>query len=230
MKNKKLIIVTQLIILVLVVCYLSKIAYQFFISFQEKNKVTDTPNKEYINLFSEKYYSRIHSHNTYMSNVRGNISTFDFDNKYTIVIFKLEAADTLKEPIVDFKNNVPSPVGDVYLDIGQERFDLKYKAGNPGVVSNIFLNLEGDQPTLQVKKENIYSYYLNFFKFSLKYKNEGKPDIYANMNDSQIEKNGSLAANLLFLKKGKFIYVFLMAAKDFQGILEKESIYQLIAR
>jgi hypothetical protein len=230
MRNKKLIRIIQLVIFLLVVGYLSKIIYQFVTSFTEGNKVSNKPNKEYISLFSREYRNQIHAHNNYSSKVRYDISSFDFDKKYSIVIFKLPLSSdfALNKTIVENNADLQDPKEDVYLNVGQEKFDLKYKSGNPGLVSEIFVALEGGQFDTVIKNDSIASYSFSFNKLSLKYLPDQKADVYANSYNQDLIKENQIPANLLFLKKSKFVYVFIMASSNVKFPIDRSLIYQLI--
>lgn len=210
--------------------YFSNIGYQFYISSSQDLPMSFDLPKDYKELFSEDKRSQINSVYTYNSKVRTPISTFKFNNDYSLAIFKLPLQNDVSflKGIKMSQENAYFTKGIVYSDISQNGIDLRCRSVVQAKLSNLYLKLNGDALKIIVRNDSILSCALNFRNFSLSYGLDDDVEVFAGSESGVFSFGKTKSVNLLFKKRNGFIYFIMLSGNDKKKGIEEDTLNNLI--
>ncbi|WP_426669852.1 hypothetical protein ACPPVU_01160 [Mucilaginibacter sp. McL0603] len=118
--------------------------------------------------------------------------------------------------------------GLTYYPVGP-LFGVFYKTGK-NTVSHIDLNLSGESTKTLIRNKSLVYFYSRFDEFSINYNYSDITVVYSNSNkaaESALD-NGSLPIDIMFLKKGKDVFIVLMSVTNAKYQLTSNQLYDLI--
>jgi len=180
---------------------------------------------EYNNLFNKESYNKLQILATVKSRNRMPISTYVFDGKYNICVFKVTLLNNSKlSDIIHYENETSSKsLNATYADLPSFNFNMSIKAGKSVSVSILHFKSSGGTIKSVVSNDSLACYFYKFHTFSINYNNEPY-DIIANAKDSNIP------ANVAFIKKGKILYIVLMTIARENGEMQPNQLYNLLTK
>jgi hypothetical protein len=146
---------------------------------------------------------------------RSAVSQLIYENKYVLAITKINVKedDLLKDLVSDTILSTERTVGEVYSIINlTNNFQIQFRSQPVKPASHVFLTLSGDSVTC-LKTANSIRYHLLCKDFSVRFEDAAPIDIYASGKEVGITKE-LVTLDLLLLKRGPQIYVFLMTPID----------------
>jgi len=197
--------------------------YKISINTHDTNFIPDYKT-DYINIFPSTTKKKLEPFGVYVSKLRNDISFFNYDNKYNLVVYKIDLLKDkpLNKVITCRQGTVSMSENEVYIIARGDKFDLKFLTGKSKPVENIIMTIDGITIENSVKSDTLAYYYLNHSGFSLQYINDRPIDIVAGPN-----KHSILQTSLLFLKRTNAIYMFILSPKIDNLTFDKLLLYKL---
>jgi hypothetical protein len=183
--------------------------------------------EEYLKLFRKD--DRLSLDNTAISNTRNPISTFFYDQKFCINIYKIANLNNLPLTEIMVETNVDQHMTYHFTFHVLDRVDnnnIEYKSGTQDKISKIYLNLFGDQIQTIKKNDTLAYYYSNIRNFFIKYQLQGVQDFWGSVNDNHSWRKFPI--EIIFLKHHESLYLILMTAKNENIVLIPGTLLRLI--
>jgi hypothetical protein len=184
-----------------------------------------TPLTEYNNLFTNKAQGKLQILVTAKSRSRPPVSTYVYDNRFNICVFKVMLTNnsTLRKTI-NYKNATSySNLFVVNGGLPSTNFDMKINEGRVDKVSIVDFKFDGDSIKSIVNNDSTRCYYCKFETFSISY-NNGSYDILAKADQSTIP------ASVLFIKKKDSLYIIIMSVAEGKEEMRPDLLISLINR
>ena len=178
---------------------------------------------EYNDLFIKDAQSKLHLIGTEKSRNREIISSYRYDKRFGIFVFKVILSDfsSLKK-IISYRNESSHrPWFGLYTPLGGYQYDMNMYAGKSVPVYSVTFQTSGDSIKPIAKNDSFYCYYYKFNTFSIHYNNRPY-DIVAKSNRSDIP------ASILFKKKGDFLYIILMTVEEGEEKMQPDLLYNIV--
>jgi hypothetical protein len=184
-----------------------------------KSSIEDLPSSYTISsedssLIARQYWPELHADEIYNSKVRTPVSFLSFGNNYEIIIYRidLEKDKTLDDLILFENKSVATTDRYTYTTIKHNNFfNLSYLTGPVKPVDKIFLTLSGDSIRTITKNDSLISYHLLCRNFSIRYAGDAPKDIFFVGVEGLLAITKVVPLNISFLKRGKAVYLLLMA-------------------
>ncbi len=181
------------------------------------------PLTEYNNLFTNDTQGKLQILATEKGRNRPPVSTYVYDNRFNICVFKVILANnsTLRK-IIGYKH--ATSYGNLFVANGGLpcfNFDMKISEEKVSKVSVVDFKFDGDSIKSIVNNDSLRCYYYKFETFSISY-NNGLYDILAKADHSTIP------ASVMFVKKGKFLYIIIMSIAEGKEEMPPDILYSLI--
>jgi len=208
------------VILIIIVVGAAKLIY-IIITDHETSSNVSLP--EYSNLFTKEAQSKLQILATVKSNQREPESDYVYDKKYDLFVYRLILSENLSvKKLINIQNGTSSlSYDEVYSELPSYNFVMNKKSGSTPKVKTVNLTYTGNPYKIIAQTDSLASYYFEFNEFSIKY-NEGPNDIVAKADKSNIP------AAILFIKKGKFLYVILMTVNNSKANLSANQLYEMV--
>jgi len=186
-------------------------------------KTSKIPLTEYNNLFTDDAQGKLQILATVKGRNRPPVSTYIYDKRFNICVFKviLTNNSTLGK-IINYKNGTSS--SNLFVANGGLpcfNFDMKINEGRIANVSTINFKSDGDYIKSILNNDSLRCYYYRFETFSISY-NNGFYDILAKADQSTIP------ASVMFMKKGKFLYIIIMSIAEGKEEMQPDLLYSLV--
>lgn len=232
MKHKNIIKLVCGLLLLIVAMLVFRTCSKVYLAVSESG-ISNIAEKDNVNIFLDKYKSNLNHLMTYTSKVRPSTSVFNFNEKYDVVVFKLPLSKrdrfNLSE-IISLKLQKSNRSSGAYHVLNQRNFKLANRYEKQPEILKIFLKFNGIKLKTIVSNDTVVSYSGNFEDFSLEYKLDGICDIYAEKgSEGAIDPfKTDIPVNLLFYRKGNFIYFVILSTLDPNGNLKDDVLYNLV--
>lgn len=218
----------RIILIVVFLGYVLSIFYKFYLSYSNHIGLSKTAPEDYAALFRQKKDGLEHDC-THLNKKRNPISGFDFEGKYDIIVYKLNLTRELplKRIIQEERNDAKGASGTVYTNVNQNIFDLYYKSGKPDLASEIYLAFRGDSLKTVAKNDSVACYYMEGYRFSMRYGRDEPADIYAETKKEPFVHQ-KLPMSVLLLRRGKTVYFVLMSVNDKKTAMAEDFLYRTV--
>jgi len=198
----------------------SRLIYTMIDDDETSSKV---PLTEYENLFNKDAQGKLNILATVKSKNRQAVSTYVYDKKYNLCVFKVILSKNLElTRIIDYKNESSSKsLNAAYEGLPCFNFDMSIKAGKSVPVSSIHFKSNGDSIKYIARNDSLVCFYYKFKSFSINY-NDEPYDIIATADQSNIP------ADILFKKRGKVLYIIIMTIAEGKEEMQANKLYTII--
>lgn len=166
------------------------------------------------------------------SKVRSPISVLRFNKSFNLLTYKIDLAKSspLKTLLHVSVSSSNTSVGYSYGVISSDViYQLDYLAGKPKPAQDIYLTLAGDSLQTVFENDSMISYHLNCKNFSIKYDRNDPVDLFVESEEKPFEAANQIPTDLLFLERGKKIYLLIMTPKDFKSSIPADLLYQIVS-
>lgn len=179
-------------------------------------KGKDSLLAEYQVLFSEEASGQMSNKKTYFPSSEINpLGSFDFQNKYEVLIFKLKSSsDSLLKNSFKLSRKKISPSHDLYMGYKFGSLDFFYREVDSVSTPAIFLTIPSDESFRTVfTNDSIQCHYVTEGIFSITYGSDiAVSDIYTHFEE-KLAGPEKVPIIVLFLQKKNAIYVLLITPK-----------------
>lgn len=181
------------------------------------------PLAEYNNLFNQDAQGKLQILATVISRNRKPVSTYVYDKRYNICVFKvILLKDSDLKSIINYQNETSNKsLNAVYSNLPSFNFGMSIRIGKSVTVTTVHFRFNGDSIKLVAKNDSLNCYYYKFSSFSINY-NDEPYDIVAKAD------RPSIPASLIFKKKGKVLYVILMSVAEGREVMRPDLLYNII--
>jgi len=180
---------------------------------------------EYDTLFTKQGHDKLVHFGTETSQIRQPISNYVYDKRFNVFVYKvILVKDTNLKNIITykneglslFKNGITSP-------LPSRNFKMNLKDDQSTLVSTVRLISAGDSIVSIIQNDHIFCYYFKFNKFAISYNDEAY-DINA------AAANSNIPASVVFVKKGKILYVILMTVAEGDEEFDPKLLYNIVQK
>ena len=181
---------------------------------------------DYSNLFNGRVSGLAFSKTLIFKN-RNPISIFNYDNKYTIEVDKIDLSNEFSLKTIIEKSRTSKRLENIYYAIDQQG-DMEFNYNNSyrlRHLSKLYLLLSGNNTQQIVKNDSVAYYNSNIKNLSIQGEGNGKPELLVISKD---KNNKGTPVEILFLKKGNALYILLMAPKKINSILNSNTLFDLV--
>jgi hypothetical protein len=181
----------------------------------------------YTDLFKKNITQKLTLGVVYPNPFRNPINTFIYENKFDLLIYKLNSlklrslSDGL---IVDYKSSGPQ-TDLVYSTIHQSLYSFWRKYEKCDSILKFFLSIKGDSLKTIVQNDTIISYNFKLKNFSLKYKENGDQDIVGAVEGILAPK---IPYSLIIYKKKEAVYLLTMTPIDRKTLMDPMLLTNLV--
>ena len=187
-------------------------------------KSLNTDPEHYFELFNSKAKQKLVLNTTLSLKFRNAISLFNYDQKYSIQVTKINTVKNfeIKKDIIALNTNTQG-VNGVFVPFYEKNFLANYKSISMEKASKIYLILEGD--TIKtIKNDSVAFYNLNVGKLAVQFKLTGNE-----LNEIHYESvSGNAALNLLFLKRNGKLFFLTLSSKEANAKIDPDLLLKLI--
>ena len=159
------------------------------------------------------------------------VSFLLFDDSFHLVVHKINLSkeQSLNEVLLTAIKGSDQSTGVTFRVFNFNGFSRLKWRGTPSLpVSRIYLDLDGDSLTNDIKNDSIYSYHLLCNTLAIKYTEGGLIDIFMEGEHSTLWNKELTPLDLLFIKKGKALYLLLMAPINRKSAIPPLLLYNLV--
>lgn len=219
----------RVILITLFVAFIAYGIYKIFLAFSEDIGMSATIPKEYLKLFPTEHRQNLVSYYTHFSKVRNPVTNLDYGLDYGLIIYRIDLKnDSSLEEIIKIEDNVTSPTASgVYTVRNQDLFEVRYKSGKPALASEIYLGFRGDSLKTVAKNDSVACYYMECYRFSMRYGKDAAADIYAETKKDPFVRQ-KLPMSVLLLRRGKTVYFVLMSVNDKKTAMAEDFLYRTV--
>jgi len=182
-------------------------------------------------LFNSHYWTKLHADEIINSKVRNPVSFLFFGNDYELITYRidLEKDIELDQLIVMENKSVTSTVRHIYTTITHNKFfKFSYLAGGSKPVGRLFFTLFGDSTSTIRKNDSLISYHLICKNFSIRYAEDAPTDIFFVGVEGLFTITKPVPLNISLLKRGKALYLLLMAPHTSRGTVPADLLDKII--
>lgn len=213
----------RLIIIFFGLCLVVVFGKIFYTIIDENIMVSESVHPEYEELFNPKVIEKLKLIITTSSKYRGITSSYVYDQKYNIFVFKVQLSNNNLQKLVSYQNeSTYKSMNAFYEELPSFNFNMSLKAGEIPIVSHVYFKHFGDSIKTVIRNENLLCYYFKFRTFSINY-NDEPYDIIA-----KADKN--IPASILFYKKNNVLYVILLTVAMGKEEFQPDLLYNMIKR
>jgi len=161
---------------------------------------------EYTELFNDSAKQKTVLYITNLIKGRNAISEYIYDNKYSIVVYKLNVPSgaTLKSLIRPSYTPMDLSFGKTYSVMNMEQFTLSYAHDSVPAVSKILTTFYGDSVVNIFKNDSISCVKALLAKFLIQYESKGTVDIKIGIRDP-FTRNSQMELVFILRNNGLFI-------------------------
>jgi hypothetical protein len=176
-------------------------------------------------IISKKYIHKIKVNEVLRSKVRNPISLITFDERYSLIIYKINLLEnkSVKNLIDVVNNSTDRTTGVTYSVVNNNLFSFQYKAGGVPPAPKIYLTYSGDSLQTTVEGDSIKGYQLLFRNLSIRYSEHGPIDVFI----KSVNK-ANVPVHILFFNRNKSCYFLLMAPNDSGSNVNADILYKLV--
>jgi predicted MPP superfamily phosphohydrolase len=217
----------RLVLIGLVGLYLIFVFIKMFKS--ERLEFSTTYVPKYTTMFFSQKANLVVSSGTHLSEKRNPISNYEIDKKYDLVVYQIDLANG--QPItklVSQKNEESSMTSnEVYSNINESLFEISLKDDKPSIAEKIIMKYQGENFIETIKNDTIAYYNLDFTRLSFQYRDAEKADLFLKTKGAGLTEN-SRPLSILFFRRQKALYLFLLSPKLAETTLDKNLLYNLV--
>ena len=201
---------------------LSAIIYKIVEGFNDLDKasketlhVTYSFPKEYSSLFPTEMKQKLIGIKVFNSKVRNPIIAANLDNKFSIILYKLDlnTEQALRNIVNVNETTVERTTGITYSVIDLDNFKLQFKSGGEMLSTNIQLTLAGDSIDKKLIGDSIVAYNLFCKNFSIRYDKNQPIDILFDSDYSWFRKK-STPVLISFKKQSTDTFLIMVTSID----------------
>ncbi len=165
-----------------------------------------TPD-EYTNIFNDSSKSKLILKQSYLLNGRNPYSIFIYDNKYSILEYKLNVLPkkTLKSLIFDDVSGIQKPLfGYASVEAGDGRLDLHLMPKTIPDNKDLLVTLYGNSVVNDLNSPNVYSCNFNMNCIIFSYKNSHQIDF---MLENKYPSSKFVKIGMIYINKGTDLFI-----------------------
>ena len=165
------------------------------------------------NLIARKFWPEINVNEIARNKLRNPVSLLVVDKKFNLIIYKLTLQeDRSLNQIISFNRKKSFRSSKYsYRVIGNNiPFHFDYKGGEIHPVREVHLAIWGDSISQEITSDSIVSYRFLIGNMSLTYDSENGADILVEGKEELFGMTTTIPMNLLFRKRGRDLYLFLL--------------------
>ena len=185
------------------------------------------PNKDSL-LFTPKSISKIEV-NTYMSKIANPFSIATVENKFCLLIHRLDLADGFSMQNAIKISDLDTTPTDLILyrfySKGPADINFGEIASNP--TSNIFLTISGDSIKKTIQNDSIESYKILCNSVYFRFSSRDTINMYFTSDPKPLHQY-KFPADILFWKKEKSLYLFMMFPLDSDKPISDDEIFKML--
>ncbi len=217
-RNVKIIVVFFVLLFLILITRAIHSAYNDNIrGLKEHLPTTHQFSLEDSDFISKKHLGQLSKIEVHNSKVREPISVAVIDNKYKLLIYKIDLIkDTTFKDIfhTEIKNEEIS-TGYTYLVVAMDYFfKFNYQAGQTKAASNIYFTLTGDSIQTIAKNDSELSYHLLCKNFSIRYAENSPVDICVTGKEGAFGISSTAPMDIFFLKHHQAVYLLVMTSDN----------------
>lgn len=186
-------------------------------------------DREYLSLLTESAQKKLTDTGSFLSKVRNPFCNAVYDNKYNLLIYKIELAkDVQLDTAIGNNHDDVGGVGTFLVDdLGY--FNLDFRQGRVSPASQFLLTTVDPKTEVILINENAAYYFLPGGGFSVKYGKDSTTDFYVE-DEASIFSRGKTPKSILFLKRNKSVYFLMMFPGSEDGKLPKDLLYSIVKK
>ncbi|HEU5052660.1 MAG TPA: YcxB family protein [Hanamia sp.] len=186
-------------------------------------------NREYVSLFTETAQKKLTDTGSFLSKVRNPFCNAVYDNKYNLLIYKIELAKDIQLDTAIGNNHGAVGGEGTFLvdDLGY--FNLDFRQGRVSPASEFLLTTVDPKTEVVLTNETAAYYFLPGGGFSVKYGKDSTTDFYVE-DEASIFTQGKTPKSILFLKRNKSVYFLMMFPGSEDGKLPKDLLYLIVKK
>ena len=198
------------------------------ISSAEHLEFSTTHVPKYTGLFFGQTSNNLELSGTYLSKNRNPISNYDVNKKYDLVVYQIDLANDvpLNTILATKAEQINHSSYNAYNVINESLFEIKCKEGKPMQADRLFLKYEGESLDKIIMGDSVAYYNLSLKKLSLQYQ-EDEVDLLLEAKEKWWTRD-RIPLSVLFLKRQRAVYLFLLSPEDKSTTMDKELLYRLI--
>lgn len=182
--------------------------------------------QEYLDLFSNQTQQQLICDSTVKCKNR-DLITLLHNEQFDIQISKLDISGDLplNKVVSEAFTTSEQSLNLYYTDyFSNKLFSINYRLGPKEKATKLYFNIEGDNSGVVEKNDHLAYYYSTFKNFSIRYKKEGKIDIFGKARKKNVP------VEIMFLKRNSDLYFIVLANINNSANLDKYALYNLIIR
>ncbi|WP_431215932.1 hypothetical protein ACQ86N_15525 [Puia sp. P3] len=182
-------------------------------------------------LFNCQYWTQLRADEIVNSKVRYPISFLFFGNDYELITYRMDLEEDIQlGQLIEMENKyVTSTARHTYNNITHNKFfNFCYLAGGSKPVSKLFMTLYGDSIVTTRKNDSLVSYHLICKNFSIRYAEDAPKDIFFVGVEGFLDITKLVPLNISLLKRGKALYLLLMAPHTSRGNVPADLLDKII--
>jgi len=180
-------------------------------------------------LFAKKYLNKIDVDEIAHMSGRGPISLFTFEKKEEIIVYRIDLLkDTGLSNVLNLSRKSSSEtVRMSYMPVKFDNFTFECHVAQLLPVHRIFISFSGELIG-RIENDTVLSVQSKSRNFSVKYTEEGPVDILIEGRLHLPFFQASVPMNLLLLRRGTAVFLFLMAPLDGRSSLDPGLLYNIV--
>lgn len=201
-------------------------------AFLEDLPLTNSLPIDVNNLIKKEYRDKFKVKKVYNSKVRNPISVTIFDEKYSVLIYKLtsDKYSNLNDIIEFEEKNIDRSVGYTYSIIENNSNKFEWRAGIIKPEPKIYVTYSGDSVNFILKNSNIFNFQFSSNNFSIRNDKKGPIDIYITRNNNFFLNKQNNYLNVLFKIYKHEIYLLIATSVDRSERMPPNLLYDFITK
>jgi hypothetical protein len=229
-RNRLSLILIGSVIAIIIIIVFSRIIYKSILD-NEKAMSEGLPLTHTLisgdSIFAKGYWPEIKVNGVHQSKVRFPFSFLSYQDKYDIVIHRVEASKNLTIRIAENVVTDVSPSISYTILEDNKYYRVDYKSGKIPPVSDLNLVLNGVSIRKIIENDSALAYCLKCRNMSVTYGKSEPVDIFIE-GQREIIGTATIPMDLLFLKRNGFLYIVILTPLNSKDAIPCWLLYKLI--